>query len=156
MPTTNWLYDAAAESGFEIGATLMPKGPAKHGGFANMHHIGIHSDAEHPQESWEYIKFFTGEEMGVPFWEELGHHTPRISDWENPALIGKFEVYEPCRELMKNVPLAPVPWNLRGKEMQDELVNGMQGVFLGDISLEEGLSKTSEAITKVLGKTMLE
>ncbi|MBC7234721.1 MAG: extracellular solute-binding protein [Chloroflexi bacterium] len=156
-PVVPWRFKAVDESGnkFNYNATLMPKGPepdGKHGGSANPHYMGMGSNSKHPDMAWEYLKWFTGEELADPLWD-AGLVPARVATWEK-RVQDAHPIWKMSMELLYSVDLTFVPWNFRGGEVEDALVNGMGRVWLGEVGFEQGLAETAEKIRQILDKPM--
>jgi ABC-type glycerol-3-phosphate transport system substrate-binding protein len=152
-----WRFQAVDESGkpFNYDATLMPKGPepdGKNGGSANPHYMGMGSNSKHPDMAWEYLKWFTGPEMANPLWD-AGLVPARVDTWDERTKTS-HRIWRLAMDLLYTVDLTAVPWNFRGGELDDALVNGMQAVWLGETGFEEGLAETAAKLRQILDKPM--
>jgi ABC-type glycerol-3-phosphate transport system substrate-binding protein len=156
-PAVPWRFKAVDESGnpFAYNATLMPKGPGpdgKHGGSANPHYMGMGSNSKHTDMAWEYLKWFTGEELAEPLWD-AGLVPARVATWEKMA-PQSHPIWSLSMDLLFSVDLASIPWNFRGSELEDALVNGMQRIWLNQVGFEQGLAETAQTMRQVLDKPM--
>jgi ABC-type glycerol-3-phosphate transport system substrate-binding protein len=139
---------------FEVGAVLQPKGPTKdgkNGGIANMHFFGVGGIAKHPDEAWNYVKYYCGPATAEPLWEQ-GAPLPIKSVW-----TGKW-VQDPLTaevlSTLESIRPPALPWNFRSNEMGDAYSNNITAVIEGKVPLTEGISATKDAIDAVLDKPM--
>ena len=156
QPDAPLVIEGAKENGVESGATLMPKGPGpsgRNGGSANPHYICMHSSTKYPEETWEYMKLYVDEKWNEYFWDQ-GSCPPWKSAWHDPKLVGRLKLYQLDEKLLHTVDFS-IPWNLRGRELEDTLYGGMGAIWLGKVGFEEGLDKVCVEVRKVLEKPMI-
>jgi len=157
MPVIPWVLGEVKKAGkFEGGATLAPKGPGpngKNGAVLNPHYMGMSAGSKNPDMAWEYLKWYTGPEMSQPLWDK-GLITALKETWEKPGNLDQWPGYKDSAKLLDTVPLSSVPWNFKGAELYDALVQGMDRAWLGKMDFKAALDDTAAAMRKVLEQPM--
>lgn len=137
---------------FEPGAVHLPKGPGEDGnvpGIGNMHFFGMGGNSQHPDEAWEYMKFYCGEELADPMWA-AGLPLPIRSVWS-----GKWIEDSLTAEVLSTLDtIRPptLPWNYRSNEISDAYNQNMTAVIEESVTLDEGVAAALDTINAVLEK----
>jgi len=141
-----------AKDKFYPGAVLLPKGPtAKHGTNVGGDFQCVTAASKHPEEAFQVDMFLCNKESGVRKVLE-GAFAPgaRPDVWTDKRLVDRHPAYRIWADALFTAESKYLPWNFRGPEISDAFGNGLQPVFLGRATPEEGAKATAAAIQKIL------
>ncbi len=127
-----------------------PIGPSGHrGGFMGCNVFPVLQNSKHPYETWLWQKFICSKEVGIENVKKIGEPGLRTDVWEDQALIGD-PVVKPHYDLLKIVKPMPVPANGRLSEIADPVTQIYSGIFLGQVSVEDGCAQIQEKLQAIL------
>ena len=127
-----------------------PIGPSgQRGGFVGVNNFPIWRSSKHPYEAWQWLKYICGKEVGIENVERIGEPGLRYDVWEDPKLKNDPMV-APHYALLKVVQAMPEPANGRLSELKSAIGPFLQGIFLEEISVEEGCAEAHVKSQEVL------
>jgi len=127
-----------------------PIGPSGHrGGFAGCNVFPIWRTSDHPYECFQWMKFLCSKEVGIENVARIGEPGLRKDVWEDPVLKDD-PLVSPHYEMLKIVKPMPVPANGRLSEIADPMQALMEGMMLGEVSIEEGADLMQAKMQEIL------
>ena len=144
---------------FRFDVVLQPLGPGgDRGGELCSDFLMMGGQTKHPEETWEAIKFYCSEEVGIRR-TLMGSGDPgaRPACWTASEIKQAFPWWrdEFAEAFAEFTPDPPV-WNLRGSEAAAAYANNIEDLVLRKVSIDEGTQQIVAAIDKVLEKPMIE
>lgn len=127
-----------------------PKGPTgKRGGFAGCNNFPIWSSSEHPYETFQWIKYLSSREVGVEGIGRIGEPGLRYDVFEDPA-VANDPLIIPHFRVLQDVKPFPAPHNGRDSEVIQATAPLLEGIYVNELSAEEGCQRLQEAIQEIL------
>ncbi|MCL5994761.1 MAG: extracellular solute-binding protein [Chloroflexi bacterium] len=127
-----------------------PIGPSgQRGGFVGVNVFPTLRSSKHPYEAWQWQKFLCSKEVGIENVKRIGEPGLRTDVWEDPALIND-PLVKPHYELLRVVKPMPVPANGRLSEIADPVQQIYSGIWLGELSVEDGCAQIQEKLQQIL------
>jgi ABC-type glycerol-3-phosphate transport system substrate-binding protein len=154
--STGALTSLREAADFEYGASVMVRHPVH--GRSDMdatYHLGIAARSKAQDIAWELAKHYCTREVGI-----YKLHTPAgmpaaredvYNSEEAIALHPGFPLLGQAGEWSKP---HIVPWNLRGAEVIDAVENNMERIYLGELTVEQGVELIQQEVQTVLDKPM--
>ena len=135
----------------EIGLLPTPTGPAGNCVQLESLIIGILEKSEKKEISWEWIKYYTSENMQARMLDEFGVMSPRISTYDNEELNKKYIFLDNIYSLLE-VSEIKSRWKIRAsyEAWEIDLSNILNEVINEDIVIEEALIELEKEWEKVL------
>ena len=138
---------------FKVSSTIMVNGPAGHGSMLNQHMMSVAAVAKHPEAAWEWVKWTCSRKFSIErALKGLGGPTGMASVWHDPGLLQEFPPWQEWAAIMDHVGPNNTAANLRGKELEDTLNQGISGIMVEEVGVKEGLERIREECQKVLDK----
>ena len=137
---------------FQIGTTMIPKGPkGERGTVLNSHTMGVTSTTKHKEEAWAWVKFSSSKEFSVDrITTGNGGPNGRHDVWRNERLLKEIPDWKDWADLMDKAKIQHVPANLRGQDMEDALNRSLNAIWNGMISPADGVKQAVTAINEIL------
>ncbi len=127
-----------------------PKGPTgKRGGFAGCNNFPIWSSSEHPYETFQWIKYLSSKEVGVEGIGRIGEPGLRYDVFEDPA-VANDPLIIPHFQVLQDVKPFPAPHNGRDSEVIQATAPLLEGIYVNELSAEEGCQRLQDAIQAIL------
>lgn len=127
-----------------------PLGPTgRRGGFAGCNNFPIWASSKHPYETFQWIKFLSTKEVGIEGVTKLGEPGLRFDVWEDP-IIANNPLISPHYELLKLVKPFPAPINGRDSEVLEASTPLLEGMFIGELTVEEGCEQLQTKVQEIL------
>ncbi|HRE25006.1 MAG TPA: sugar ABC transporter substrate-binding protein [Anaerolineales bacterium] len=145
-----WMFSAFQDAGFEWDIVVEPglKNQATHF-FANG--VSVFAATQHPQEAWEWAKFFTSSPEAATIRVEAGWELPAVSD---TAVFDSYLQQTPPanrQAVLDSLNFAIVPPVIeRQSEMQDAVNKLLDQVKLGQLTPQEALDQAKLEIEALL------
>lgn len=145
-----WMFSAFQDSGFEWDIAVEPglKTQATHF-FANG--VSVFAASQHPQEAWEWAKFFTSSPEAAKLRVDAGWELPAVSD---TAVFDSYLSQTPPAN--RQAVLDSLKWSIvppvieRQSEMQDAVNKLLDQVKLGQLTPQEALDQAKVEIEALL------
>ncbi len=133
-----------------------PKGPTGlRGGFAGCNNFPIWSSSEHPYETFQWIKYLSSQEVGVEGISRIGEPGLRYDVFED-ARVANDPLIIPHFQVLKDVKPFPTPHNGRDSEVIQATAPLLEGIYLNELSAEEGCGRLQEAVQEILNMPPVE
>lgn len=145
-----WMFSSFADAPFEWDIQVEP-GMATHATHFFANGVGISSTSEHPEESWEWIKFITSSSEVATLRVEKGWELPALND--SSYFTEYLEQTPPANRqaVFDSLNFAIVPPVIsRQSEMQDIIGNLLTQVDLGTLSSQDALDQAKVQIDELL------
>lgn len=127
-----------------------PKGPTgKRGGFAGCNNFPIWSSSEQPYETFQWIKYLSSQEVGVEGIGRIGEPGLRYDVFEHPD-VANDPLIIPHFQVLQHVKPFPAPHNGRDSEVIEATKPLLEGMYVNELSAEEGCQRLQEAIQAIL------
>lgn len=127
-----------------------PIGPSgERGGFVGVNNFPIWRSSEHAYEAWEWVKFICNKEIGIENVARIGEPGLRYDVWEDPKLAND-PLVGPHYDLLKAVKAMPEPANGRSREIVNGVSPVLQGIFLQEVTVEEGCAEIDAKVQEVM------
>ncbi len=145
-----WMFSAFQDAPFEWDIQVEPglKQQATHF-FANA--VSVFAATKHPQEAWEWAKFFTSSPEMAQIRVKSGWELPALS---NPAYFEDYLKLTPPANraaVFKSLEFSIVPPVIeRQNEMQDAVNQLLEQVKLGQLTVQEALDQAKAQIEELL------
>jgi multiple sugar transport system substrate-binding protein len=154
--STGALTSIRGATDFEYGASVAPRHPVN--GRSDMNaalHIGVTANSQHQQTAYDLAAHYCTREVGIyklntPSGMPAGRPDVYSSD-EAIALHPGFPLLSEAGAWSK---VHTLPWNLRGAEVIATLQNNMDQIWLGQMSVEDGLALVQQEVQVALDKPM--
>ncbi len=103
-----------ANPNLNLGAFLMPKGPAAddthaNWSFSNMGMLSIASDSKHQEEAWKFVEFITRPEIESQYLSQVGFFSPQVAT--NDLMYQGDEIMTAAKEGIKDMQTSPASPN---------------------------------------------
>ena len=139
---------------FQYDLRLFPNSPDHARGYqAFVECFSVAAQSQYPTEAFDLCVQLTNTEAGVEsVLNSSNQPTARKSVWEAPELKDLLHpIFQDALQWMSDEPGPfPHPSNLRFQELQDTWANTSLDLFYGDVSYEEGLQNTQDAMQEIL------
>jgi hypothetical protein len=70
--------------------------------------------------------------------------------FDHPEVISRFAGAKALKYQMENTLPDPLPWNWRCNELRSAVTSNLEDIWLGNVSVDEGVDKTVAAMEDVL------
>ncbi|MDQ3700610.1 MAG: extracellular solute-binding protein [Chloroflexota bacterium] len=151
-PMTAQTTAVAIKGAFQLGTSLLPKGPSgKRGSILVSHTMGVTSATKHVPEAWAWTKWACSKDFGVHR-VLTGNGGPggRPDIWKNEQLHKEVAGWQNWVGLMDEVMPHHIPANLRGQEVEDALNKQLNAVWRGEVAPADGVKQAVSAVNEVL------
>ena len=150
--------EAAIGGKFELGEAPLPAGPA--GQAAALYGTNIVMFGNAPKytqrqkdAAWAYIKWFTSPHTQAVWAAQTGYLPARQSSLKDPVLIAAYQAKPETRsglEQLSGSVLEPptAGWN----DARNKITTNLQNIFLGKVTVAEGLKKMAQDVQAVIHK----
>lgn len=136
--------------GYSMKLAPGPIGPAgRRGGFMGVNCFPIWRSSDHPYEAWLWNKYLCSEEVGIENVARIGEPGLREDVWEDPKLLDD-PLVAPHYEMLKVVKPMPEPANGRLAEVREAVEPILEGIWLDELSVEEGCNEIQRKMQEVL------
>lgn len=127
-----------------------PLGPTGvRGGFAGCNNFPIWSSSENPYETFQWIKYLSSKEVGVEGIGRIGEPGLRYDVFEDPQ-VASDPLIIPHFQVLQDVKPFPTPHNGRDSEVIQATAPLLEGMYLNELSAEEGCGRLAETIQEIL------
>jgi multiple sugar transport system substrate-binding protein len=126
------------------------KGPSGfRAGSMGVNFFPIWRSSKHPLEAWEFEKFICSKEVGVENIARIGEPGLRHDVWEDPR-VKNDPMVSPHQILIEEAKRFPNPVNGRDSENLDFSNPILDGIRLGELTVEEGCAELHKKVSEVL------
>jgi len=151
-------YEQAVGGKFELGEAPLPAGPA--GQAAALYGTNIVMFGNAPKytqrqkdAAWTYIKWFTSPHTQAVWAAQTGYMPARQSSLKDPVLVAAYaakpEMRSGLEQLAGSVLEPPTGgWN----DARNKITAGLQNMYLGKVSVADGLKKMAQDVQAVIRK----
>ena len=147
----SYLRDATPE-GKTMNLVSGPTGPSGDRGAAlGANNFPIWRSSEHPYEAWMWNKFLCSKDVGIENVEKIGEPGLRFDVWEDPILVNDPMV-APHYGMLKVGKPQPEPANSRTTEMRAEITQVLSGIWLEELSVDEGVDMLQETTQEIIDR----
>ena len=112
----------------------------KRGGYIGCNNYPIWRTSQHPDESWEWVKYLASRELGIEGTVRLGEPGLRWDVFEDPSVSGN-PLIAPCLEMLKAVRPYPEPGNGYISELMAAEQPILDGIYLEELTVDEGCAE---------------
>ena len=145
-----WMFSSFADAPFAWDIEIEP-GMATHATHFFANGVGISSTSEHPQASWERIKFITSSPEVANLRVEKGWELPALSDPDYFTAYLEQTPPDNRQAVFDSLNYAIVPPVIsRQSEMQDIIGNLLSQVDLGTLTPQEALDQAKVQVDELL------
>lgn len=135
----------------KVGVTQIPAGVGyKSAGCLGGWGFGIAKNAQHPEEAWRAIKFFTSEEVQRKFVLESSYLPSRMALFNDPEMTKKYPYFEGMLQKVENAVDRPrIP---QYNEASEILQKYLSAVLYNQLTPENAMEKAAQETRKLLEK----
>ena len=144
--------DGLAEQ-YEAAAAPIPIGPkGRISGGVNYGAFPIPTKAKHPDEAWEFVKFFLSDDMLYQVVKQGMNLTTKAKINNKPEFYDEW--FKPYIDQLSDgvYMMSPIPANYRVGEMRNIITSSLDPIWLGEVGVDEGLKEADKALQAVLDK----
>jgi ABC-type glycerol-3-phosphate transport system substrate-binding protein len=156
--TTIWPVQATAwpkAVAFEMGSTMMPKGPGGRGSMLNQHMFSVAIASQHPAQAWAWVKWICSAEFSkTRALADSGGPIGMPEVWHDKELLAQYPVWREWAKVMDEVGPNYTAANLRGQEVEDAFNQGASAIMTQAVGVQEGLQKITKEVQKILDKSI--
>lgn len=138
---------------FEWDMTLMPAGPAGRHGQLVQEGYPMAKDSKNQDLAWEYVQLMSSKEEGIAR-PALGFiSAAREDSILAPELMTdpRYAIY--AQDMVDNTSRTPtLPANYRIKELFNNIADFTSPIWLGEVSVEDGLTELDFAVQEILAQ----
>ena len=151
-PMTAQTTAVALKGAFQLGTSLLPKGPTgKRGTIHVSHTMGVTSSTKNVEEAWAWTRWSCSKDFGVHrVISGNGGPGGRPDIWKNEQLLKDVPGWGNWVSLMDDVMPQHNPANLRGQEIEDALNPRLNAIWRGEVAPADGVKQAVAAINEVL------
>jgi len=151
-PMTAQTTAKALAGAFQLGTSLLPKGPTgKRGTILVSHTMGVTSATKNVDEAWAWTKWSCSKDFGVHrVISGNGGPGGRQDIWKNEQLLKDVAGWQNWVSLMDDVAPHYVPVNLRGQDVEDALNKQLTAIWSGQVAPADGIKQAVSAVNEVL------
>jgi multiple sugar transport system substrate-binding protein len=151
-PMTAQTTAVQLKGAFQLGTSLLPKGPTgKRGSILVSHTMGVTTSTKYVDEAWAWTKWSCSKEFGVHrVISGNGGPGGRQDIWKNDQLLKDVVGWQNWVGLMDDVMPHYIPANLRGQEVEDALNKQLNSIWRGEVAPADGVKQAVGAINEVL------
>jgi multiple sugar transport system substrate-binding protein len=137
---------------FEVGSTLIPKGPrGERGSILNSHTMGVTSTTKKAEEAWAWVKWSCSKDFAVHrILSGNGGPVGRPDVWRNDQVLRDIPEWKDWIELMDTAKPNHIPANLRGQDVEEALNKHLTTVWRGELAPADGIKQAVIAINEIL------
>lgn len=144
-----WCRGSVEKFGWGMGP--IPAGKGGRQGHGCVDGFSISSTSKHPREAWEWIKFLSSHDTGMKQAKLGVPPSGRQDVWFDPELM-KMPEHAVFAKILQTTPISPTPANFAIAEFRHLVDTGLDLVWLGKISPQEGAIQIKAALEKMLEK----
>jgi multiple sugar transport system substrate-binding protein len=151
-PMTAQTTAVALKGAFQLGTSLLPKGPAgKRGTILVSHTMGVTAATKSVDEAWAWTRWSCGKDFAVHrLLSGNGGPGGRPDIWKNEQVIKEIAGWQNWISLMDDVQPHYVPANLRGQEVEDALNKQLNAIWKGEVAPADGVKLAVAGVNEVL------
>jgi ABC-type glycerol-3-phosphate transport system substrate-binding protein len=151
-PMTAQTTAVQLKGAFQLGTSLLPKGPTgKRGTILVSHTMGVTSSTKLKDEAWAWTKWSCSKDFGVHrVISGNGGPGGRQDIWKNEQLLKDVVGWQNWVGLMDDVMPHYIPANLKGQEVEDALNKQLNAIWRGEMNPADGVKQAVSAINEVL------
>jgi multiple sugar transport system substrate-binding protein len=151
-PMTAQTTAVQLKGAFQLGTSLLPKGPTgKRGTILVSHTMGVTSSTKLKDEAWAWTKWSCSKDFGVHrVLSGNGGPGGRQDIWKNDQLIKDVVGWQNWISLMDDVAPHYIPANLKGQDVEDALNKQLNSIWRGEVNPADGVKQAVSAINEIL------
>ena len=150
-----WDLPAFREiNSFEWGVAPLPEGPVKSATYLAGEHFTIFKNSKHPDEAWEFVKWFISPEIQADFSINSGYMPVRKSTLDLPYYKEYLRTDPYLAAFVEQFKIGLSRQNIDyfRIEINQQVAGAVENALLGDISVQQALDKAAEEVNRILKK----